>query len=83
MFRSEAMVDLAGAAPELAPGISLGKGGTIVNNTLMDLHDAVLLDVDASKTTTPGASSAQRGKRSTIRCAQLIDQGQAGHRRLG
>lgn len=54
MFRAEAIVELPGTAPELPPGIALGgeKGDQIVNNTLMDLHDAVLVDVD-NKSETP------------------------------
>lgn len=51
MFRSEAIIELSGAAPGLVPGISLGgdKGESLVNNSLMDLHDAVLIHVDTNR----------------------------------
>ena len=50
MFRSEAIVELAGAAPGLVPGISLigDKGEDLVNNSPLDLYDAVLLNVDSN-----------------------------------
>ncbi len=46
MFRSEAMVDLGGGS-ELVGGFD---GGKIVNGTDLELHDAVLIDVDSGRT---------------------------------
>ena len=56
MFRSEAIVELTGAAPGLVPGITLSgeSGEKLVNNTPMDLHDAVLVDLDSSQATNLG-----------------------------
>jgi len=59
MFRAEAIVEVAGVSADLPTGITLGGpgGDSIINNTTLDLHDAVLVDVDTFHVSDEGTTT--------------------------